>query len=147
MKPKFLIVSAVTGLALLNSGCGETPGGSPSVASVTSVTSPNSAPPPTSEAETGATSSLPATSSAGPPASWTMPNLVDQNLQAAQDAVQALTGNPLFFTSSTDATGQGRAQVLDSNWKVCSQSVKPGDVITATTRIEFAAVKLDERCP
>lgn len=76
-----------------------------------------------------------------------MPNLVGQNLQAAQDAVQALTGHAVVFTSSTDATGQGRAQVLDSNWKVCSQNIRPDDTITATTTIEFAAVKLDEQCP
>jgi len=76
-----------------------------------------------------------------------MPDLVGQNLQAAQDAIQALTDHAVFFTSSTDATGQGRAQVLDSNWQVCSQNVRPGDPITTTTKIEFAAVKLEERCP
>jgi len=76
-----------------------------------------------------------------------MPDLVGQTLQDAQDAVQALTGNAVFFTSSTDATGQDRAQVLDANWKVCSQNVGPGDAITAKTMIEFAAVKLDEQCP
>lgn len=76
-----------------------------------------------------------------------MPNMVGQNLQAAQDAMQTLTMNPLFFTSSIDATGQGRNQVIDSNWIVCSQNVRPGDPITADAKIEFAAVKLDERCP
>ena len=76
-----------------------------------------------------------------------MPDLVGQNLQAAQDAIQKLTANAVLLTSSTDATGQGRAQVLDSNWKVCAQNVKPGEPITRKTKIEFAAVKLDERCP
>lgn len=76
-----------------------------------------------------------------------MPSLVGQSLQAAQDAVQALTGHAVFFTSSTDATGQGRAQVLDANWKVCSQNIRPGETITAAATIEFAAVKLDEQCP
>lgn len=76
-----------------------------------------------------------------------MPNLAGQNLQAAQDAIQLLTGSAVFFTSSSDATGQGRAQVLDANWKVCAQNVAPGTAITTDTKIEFAAVKLDERCP
>jgi beta-lactam-binding protein with PASTA domain len=76
-----------------------------------------------------------------------MPNLVGMTLQDAQDAIQALTNYAVFLTSSRDATGQDRAQVLDSNWKVCSQNVKPGDAVTATTEIQFAAVKLDERCP
>jgi len=76
-----------------------------------------------------------------------MPNLVGQNLQAAQDAIQLLTGSAVFLTSSTDATGQGRAQVLDANWMVCSQNVPPDTAITTDTMIEFAAVKLDERCP
>jgi hypothetical protein len=76
-----------------------------------------------------------------------MPNLVGQNLQAAQDAIQELTDNAVFLTSSADATGQGRAQVLDSNWKVCAQNVKPGESITQKSNIEFAAVKLDESCP
>jgi PASTA domain len=76
-----------------------------------------------------------------------MPNLVGQNLQEAQDAIQKLTDNPLFLTLSTDATGQGRAQVVDSNWKICSQNVKPGDRFTKDTKIEFASVKLAERCP
>jgi hypothetical protein len=30
-----------------------------------------------------------------------------------------------------DATGAGRQQVLDRNWKVCGQSVAAGETITA----------------
>jgi len=46
-------------------------------------------------------------------------------------------------------TPQARAvpKLLDSNWQVCSQNIRPGDPITTTTKIEFAAVKLEERCP
>jgi PASTA domain-containing protein len=78
--------------------------------------------------------------------SWTMPNLVGANLQEAQDAIQALTGNAIFFTKSHDATGAGRHQILDRDWKVCSQNVPPGTKITADTAIDFGAAKLDERC-
>jgi hypothetical protein len=76
-----------------------------------------------------------------------MPNLVGRNLQDAQDAIQALTGNPVFITTSHDATGQRRLQVLDANWKVCSQSIAPGAAFTADSTIDFAAVKLAEACP
>ena len=87
-------------------------------------------------------------STRGPvPASWVMPDLVGQTLQDAQNAIQSLTDNGIFFTGSKDATGQNRSQVIDSNWMVCSQSVAAGTAITAGTRIEFGAVKLDERCP
>lgn len=76
-----------------------------------------------------------------------MPDLVGFVLQDAQDAVQAQSDDAIFFTTSTDATGAGRSQVLDANWQVCSQSVPPGSAITADTVIDFGAVKLDEQCP
>ncbi len=34
---------------------------------------------------------------------------------SGSDTIQSLTGNPLFFTGSEDATGNGRHQILDSN--------------------------------
>lgn len=89
--------------------------------------------------------------SAAPPAgglgSWVMPNLVGSNLQDAQNAIQRLTENAIFVTTSHDATGAGRQQVLDRNWKVCIQNVPPGHRIQADTTIDFGAVKTDERCP
>jgi hypothetical protein len=96
------------------------------------------APPPAPSA-----SSVPTVAMVG---SWTMPNLVGANLQEAQDAIQALTGNAIFFTKSHDATGAGRHQILDRDWQVCTQNVQPGTKITADTAIDFGAAKLDERC-
>lgn len=75
-----------------------------------------------------------------------MPNLVGTGLQAAQDAMQRLTGNPIFITKSHDASGAGRMQVSDRNWKVCSQTPAAGTEFTADTSIDFGAVKLEERC-
>jgi beta-lactam-binding protein with PASTA domain len=101
-----------------------------------------------------------ATTSASPPTSptatshpadggstFTMPNVIGKVLQDAQDEIQRVSGNPLFITSSTDATGQGRHQVLDRNWKVCSQNVPAGQQVSAGTHITFSVVKLDESCP
>lgn len=80
--------------------------------------------------------------------SWVMPDLSGQNLQAAQDAIQALTGNPGFFSTSTDLTGQARMQVMDRNWQVCSSTPAPGEMFTAGSSVDFGVVKLDsESCP
>jgi hypothetical protein len=75
-----------------------------------------------------------------------MPNLVGSNLQEAQDAIQALTAFGVAVTTSHDATGAGRQQVLDRNWQVCSQNIPPGATIITSTMIDFGAVKLSERC-
>lgn len=75
-----------------------------------------------------------------------MPDLVGSNLQDAQNAIQSLTDFGIAVTTSTDATGAGRNQVLDANWTVCAQNVAPGETIVAGTMIDFAAVKLEESC-
>jgi hypothetical protein len=97
--------------------------------------------PPTTQA--AATSSAPATSTG----MFTMPNEVGKGLQAAQDDIQSVSGNPLFFTDSTDASGAGRLQILDRDWKVCSQNVPTGQSVNQDSGISFAAVKLAETCP
>jgi hypothetical protein len=81
------------------------------------------------------------------PSQWTMPDLVGSSLQEAQDQIQTLTGGQLLITTSHDATGQDRNQVIDDNWKVCTQNVAPGSPITTDTSIDFGAVKDDEQCP
>jgi hypothetical protein len=48
-----------------------------------------------------------------------MPDVTCMDLQSAQDRIQELTD--VFFVDSQDATGQGRSQVIDSNWQVVSQ--------------------------
>jgi len=78
---------------------------------------------------------------------FTMPDEVGANLQDAQDDIQRVTGDEYFYTSSTDALGASRMQIIDSNWQVCSQNVKPGAQFDADADISFAAVKLDEDCP
>jgi len=82
-----------------------------------------------------------------PVSRWVMPNLVGTVLQTAQDRIQALTHDGIFYTSSHDVSGRGRHQVLDRNWQVCSQNVPAGATITITTKIDFGVVKLTESCP
>lgn len=76
-----------------------------------------------------------------------MPNEVGRVLQSAQDDLQRVSGNPVYFSSSSDATGQGRHQILDRDWKVCSQNVAAGAAVAPDTTVNFLVVKLDETCP
>ena len=76
-----------------------------------------------------------------------MPDLVRFDLQSAQNQIQSLTDFAIAVTTSHDATGAGRYQIVDKNWKVCSQNVPSGSPIDRGTRIDFGAVKLEEPCP
>ena len=79
--------------------------------------------------------------------SWTMPNLVGSDLQGAQDAIQSVSGGHVWLSTSTDLSGQGRAQIMDRNWTVCSSTPAPGTTFTATTAIDFGVVRDTEVCP
>lgn len=77
-----------------------------------------------------------------------MPDETGKNLQAAQDDLQAISGNPFFFSASEDATGQDRVQVWDANWKVCSQDPRPGSVVRDDEDdVVFYVVSNEESCP
>ncbi|MEU4132708.1 PASTA domain-containing protein [Streptomyces wuyuanensis] len=92
--------------------------------------------PPSAPDEAGAT----ATPGAAPAR---LPDLVGMGLQSAQDKARSLGFHTL---TSHDALGRGRNQVLDRNWKVCSQKPRPGAHPTRT-KIDLGAVKLEETCP
>ena len=78
---------------------------------------------------------------------WTMPNLIGQDLQGAQDAIQSLTDSAVAYTDSKDLTGQDRMQVSDRHWMVCTSTPSPGAMFTADTEIEFGVVRIEETCP
>jgi hypothetical protein len=125
-------------VALCLAGCSEPPAPAPAPVTVTVQ-----APPPPPPATLVATATPPPDPS---PSTWTMPNLVGSNLQEAQNAIQSLTDFEVPVTLSHDETGAGRQQVVDRNWKVCSQNVAAGETITSSTRIDFGAVKVEESC-
>ena len=55
-----------------------------------------------------------------------MPSVVCMNLQDAQNEIQ---DHGVFFSGSEDATGQGRNQIIDSNWQVVGQDPEAGTPI------------------
>ncbi|WP_238987779.1 PASTA domain-containing protein [Mycolicibacterium vanbaalenii] len=141
MKQIALVVSALT---LLLAACGGGSEQSPETVTVTSTT--QAAPaytPPAPVAPTKQQEVAPAPEAS----SWTMPNLIGRDLQAAQDAIQALTDYAIAFSTSTDLTGAARAQLMDRNWQVCSSSPPAGSTLTAGTPVDFGVVKMSEQCP
>ncbi len=62
------------------------------------------------------------------------------NLQDAQDFIQEAG---VFFSRSDDATGQGRSQIIDSNWVVVAQNPEPGVPIGEFEAV-LSAVKYGE---
>ncbi|MCF3132637.1 PASTA domain-containing protein [Streptomyces olivochromogenes] len=74
----------------------------------------------------------------------TVPNFVGMSLQSAQDTAQEAG---FYSLKSHDALGRARMQILDRDWKVCSQNVKVGTTASTNTELDFGAVKLAETCP
>jgi len=66
-----------------------------------------------------------------------MPDVVGMNLQDAQDLIQSVSGDTFFSTSSVDATGDDRNQLVDSNWYVCAQNVPAGTTVDNDTESTF----------
>ena len=132
------VTAATVALAECMTGCSGPDAPAEPARTVTVTVTPQ-APPPAPAATPTAVAGATGTS-------WTMPDLVGSNLQDAQNAVQDLTDFAIAVTTSHDSTGAGRQQVVDRNWKVCSQSVAPGTTITQNTKIDFGAVQLDEDC-
>lgn len=121
--------------------------GKPAAKEVTAgpTTTSASAPAPTTPP---ATTTAPATrtASARPdkkPETGRLPDFVGKGLQFAQDEAQSLG---FYGLRSHDALGRDRLQVLDRNWKVCSQTPAPGTHPTDVV-IDFGTVKLEETCP
>jgi hypothetical protein len=110
--------------------------------------SPSAEPEVTTSQEVAA-SQPPATQVPAPqaPTSWPMPDLRGMNLQDAQDRIQAVAQDPFFITTSHDLR-ENRHQIIDENWQVCTQSVRPGARFTANNPPDFGVVRIDvETCP
>jgi hypothetical protein len=76
-----------------------------------------------------------------------MPNLIGMDLKRAHDAIRSLTQSAVYYTDSTDLTGQDRMQVSDRHWKVCTSTPLPGTTFATNTEIDFGVVRIEETCP
>ena len=144
------IVVGVLAVALTGCGGGGGPAATSTVTATSRVTVTYSSTQPSAAAPMAPAESSPtdAAPDAGAPAeSWTMPSEIGKNLQQAQDDLQALTGNPMFVSTSEDLTGKGRQQIMDRNWQVCSSSPPPGSAFTSQTNVVFGVVRDSEMCP
>ena len=138
-----LTLAAASGL----SGCGGSSASEATTAAVAptvtvSTTVEVTATPSPSESESEVPAEVESTTAA--PETFTMPKLVGQNLQLAQDMLQK---DGSFLLDQVDALSLGRIQVMDSNWQVCTQNVSPGSTFFDDTRIDFGVMKLTESCP
>ena len=142
---RLLVVAALSALAVGMGACGSGgSGGTQGSASTVTQTTTVSKPAPDSSSSEGSSGG----GDGGSAQSWTMPDLTGKDLQTAQDSIQSLTNDAIFFTDSHDATGQGRHQILDRDWQVCDQDPAPGTQITSDTNIDFGVVRVDvEQCP
>lgn len=73
-----------------------------------------------------------------------MPSVVGMVLQDAQDLLQAQGS---YLMDQADASGEGRIQFFDSNWRVCSQAPSAGSPLSSVDIVTLNSVKLDESCP
>lgn len=80
---------------------------------------------------------------ASPPATagTTMPDLTGTSVKVARTTLTAATS-----ITAEDASGQDRFILMESNWKVCSQSPAAGAALTGQP-VVFKAVKFGEACP
>lgn len=143
----FVALLAPVPLALILAGCGGSPA---STVTVTEAAPTLPAPTPTiSVTGTPSASPTPAQTetpevTATPAARFTMPKLVGENLQLAQDILQK---EGSYVLDQEDALGLDRIQVLDANWTVCKQSPKAGKKVSVDEVVTLSSVKLTEDCP
>lgn len=78
---------------------------------------------------------------------FVLPDETGKSLQGAQDDLQEISGDPFYVSFSEDATGQGRSQILDADWQVCSSRPAAGSSIGELDEVTFRVVRVTETCP
>lgn len=90
------------------------------------------------------TSSSNATTGSSKTETKAVPNFIGMGLQSAQDTAQKAG---FYDLKSHDSLGRDRNQILDRDWKVCTQNIAADKTVSTDTELDFGAVKLDEKCP
>ncbi|MGY1653390.1 hypothetical protein [Geodermatophilus sp. SYSU D01119] len=138
---------------LLLAGCGDdgetglpAPTSTPSAPATSSAAAPTTpAPTPAPEPAVAPAPTPQVTPPPAPVVDFAMPAVVGMTLQDAQDLIQT---NGVFLSLSHDLLGS-RNQVMDANWRVCTQNIAPGQRVTGNVEgaIDLGVVKLEELCP
>ncbi|MEU1107284.1 PASTA domain-containing protein [Streptomyces tibetensis] len=76
-----------------------------------------------------------------PKAAGKMPDFKGKSVKVAREAL-----DPSTSITVTDASGQDRNVLVESNWKVCSQEPSAGAELTGQP-VSLKAVKFEESCP
>jgi len=125
-------------VAALLGGCG---GEEPTGAVTETVTAPAAATPPASETTPKEPAPEPEPEPEPVAKKITVPDVVGENHQDAQDRMQS---KGLFNLREEDATGLERLLVLDSNWEVVSQKLAAGKRVGEDTTITLSSKKIGE---
>ena len=73
-----------------------------------------------------------------------VPDFIGKGLATAETDARAAG----FANITThDASGRGRIQILDRDWKVCSQAPAAGSSASTASQLDLGAAKLSEACP
>ncbi|MFD5624851.1 MULTISPECIES: PASTA domain-containing protein [unclassified Streptomyces] len=142
MNTRTAVALGCTALLALSACAAEDTGTRTQAPATSQESVPVKEPAPAPSAPVAATPRVDEETLAAEPETATLPDMTGKVLQTAQDEAQALG---FYGLTSSDATGAGRFQVLDRNWRVCSQTPEPG-VHPVETTVDFATVKLTESC-
>jgi hypothetical protein len=69
------------------------------------------------------------------------------SVQGRKAAARTPSDFKVFFSGSTDLTGQTRMQIHDRNWQVCTSTPPAGTDFTSETDVSFGVVEESESCP
>lgn len=135
MSQRASVATVASVFGLLVTGCGSS--SDPNVVTQTVVQRP--AAPTTTEATTE--TDAPATAPEPTAKQVTVPDVVGENHQDAQDKMQSLG---LYNLREKDATGLDRLLIVDSNWQVVSQKPAAGKRVGENTVVTLSSKKIGE---
>lgn len=119
------MVTTLAALALALAGCGAPPATPGSTTTTSTSTSPGTS-----------------TRTSAPVKLIKVPDVSGMNHQDAQNAMQRAG---LYNLREVDGTGQGRALVIDRNWRQTAQDPPPGTEVAPDAVITLTAVKYTDR--
>ena len=143
--PSARSVAPAAALLALAVSCGAEVSGTGSPASTAAPRSTSAAtvtiPPPTTPPATTPPRATPppAPKTTAAPALVRVPNVVGSDLQSAQERLF-----PPLRSTSVDASGQGRSQLVDANWIVVRQDPPAGTQVLPLTDITLYVLKRGE---